>query len=100
MSFNWQMQRLWKAKESTVFNCGCGGMADALDLGSSTERCGGSSPFTRTIERNWALRGLQIVKNDEYHRYFTSPAQSRGLLVPPEPGSSHGITDDLLKKDI
>ena|GEM_PF-2536387 len=28
--------------------CGCGGMADALDLGSSVARRGGSSPFNRT----------------------------------------------------
>ena len=29
--------------------CGHGGMVDAIDLGSITERCGGSSPFARTI---------------------------------------------------
>lgn len=30
--------------------CGCGGMADTLDLGSSAERREGSNPFIRTME--------------------------------------------------
>ncbi len=32
----------------TILYCGCGGMADAPDLGSGAARRGGSSPFTRT----------------------------------------------------
>ncbi len=33
--------------------CGRGGMVDALVLGTSIERCGGSSPFARTITPPW-----------------------------------------------
>ena len=34
---------------SSLWFCGCGEMVDALDLGSSEETCGGSSPSSRTI---------------------------------------------------
>ena len=52
--------------DTIIASCGCGGMADAPDLGSGDIRRGGSSPFIRTIvyrENGKATTSLFICKN-------------------------------------
>ena len=41
--------------------CGCGGMADALVLGASSNRSKGSSPFARTKEKACRNAGFSFV---------------------------------------
>ena len=45
------LTKIKKSDKLIMFLRGCGEMADTLDLGSSAERRGGSSPFIRTILR-------------------------------------------------
>jgi hypothetical protein len=54
-------------------------LADAPDLGSGTERCGGSSPPFRTTEQRLEIRGQQIRSliarvNTVNEAYFLVPS--------------------------
>lgn len=44
------------------YNAGVAELADALDLGSSAARRGGSTPFTRTISILYTVR-IKILKH-------------------------------------
>src|SRR5689334_12361240 len=70
------------AKMFRPFACGSGGMADALDLGSSRATCAGSSPAfrTRTDKKNRARPGRARSGFPRFPGRLLVLALGRGLV--------------------
>ena len=52
---NSELNKLVDEKLNNIVNAGVAKLVDAQDLGSCIERCGGSSPFARTIIKKFLL---------------------------------------------